>query len=140
MKQKGSEVALTSVVPVRWFNSAYRLPTLTPEQSKPGSLGKQVLVYPPFADAGCVPMHVAFYGARCTDEPTFYLYGRPFDAKWWADVPTPEPNACRICLTCGRALRRLNSRADYCTKRCRAIAARRRIRAVRQARERQAKQ
>lgn len=51
------------------------------------SFGVQVLIWPPFKQDGAADAHVAFYGCRVTDKPSFYIYGRTIDVGYWAPLP-----------------------------------------------------
>lgn len=124
MKYRGQAVAQTSVVPIRWMRPTYRLPTLTAEEDKPGALGVQVLIFPPYESPGATPVQAVFYGRRCTEEPDFYIWGRPIPrVEWWAEMPKPAAGDCRICAGCGQEIRRLNSESKYCNRACRQRAA-----------------
>lgn len=55
----------------------------------PDSFGVQVQIYPPFKSPGSSDAHVAFYGCRVTDTPSFYLYGRCIEVTHWAPLLPP---------------------------------------------------
>lgn len=80
-----SMVAKLRATPVAgWVSVEERLPDC---DMKPGSWGVEVLVYPPI-QAG---EHTAFYGCRCTDEPSFYKYGLTIGSvTHWRELP-PAP-------------------------------------------------
>ncbi len=69
--------------PDGWVNVDERLPKCP---SKPGSVGVEVLIYPPLSDGSIT----AFYGRRQSTKPAFYKYGALVNGvEFWMAPPTP---------------------------------------------------
>lgn len=73
----------------QWVACSERMPALKPSQRRSRSFGVQVLIHPPFRQEGQADAHVAFYGCRQSDDPSFYLYGRVIDVTHWQPLPAP---------------------------------------------------
>ena len=72
-----------------WYSVESHRPALSAKQKKPNSFGRPVLIWPPHQSDGCADAHVAYYGCRVTDEPSFYLYGRCIEPEYWMPLPSP---------------------------------------------------
>ena len=71
----------------KWISVKDRLPGCS---MKPGSFGTHILIYPPVSQFGHADSHVAFYGCRVTNKPSFYLYGVVLDnVTHWMPLPDP---------------------------------------------------
>jgi len=71
----------------KWISVEDRLPEC---DMKPDSFGVQVLIHPPRKDHGYADGHVAFFGCRITQEPSFYLYGAVVHGvTHWMPLPDP---------------------------------------------------
>lgn len=74
--------------PMVWHPAKLHKPKLTKAQRAPGQFGVQVIIHPPYKSEGASDVHVAFYGTRITDKPSFYIYGRCINVEQWMPLPS----------------------------------------------------